>query len=91
MVQDLLIILLEELLEHNEINTRASLYRPGNRISISGTNTNYSWKSNGNTASGMRKDGWAYTISASRRFGDNGYFDGTTYVQILFLLVLRKK
>jgi len=51
-----------------EINTRASFYRPGTRISFSGTNTNYSWRTMGTHASGMNKDGWAYVISASRRW-----------------------
>ena len=31
------------ILGTQEINTRASLYRKGNRISFSGTNTNYTW------------------------------------------------
>ncbi len=62
----------------NEINTRASLFRPGNRISFAGSNTNYNGRVMGTTSSGMRKDGWAYTVSASRRFGENGYFDGVS-------------
>lgn len=62
-----------------EINTRASLYRPGSRISFSGTNTNYSWRTMGTYASGMRKDGWAFVVSASRRWAEEGYFEGTDY------------
>jgi hypothetical protein len=30
-------------------------------------------------ASGMSADGWAYTISAGRRWANNGYFEGTNY------------
>jgi len=62
-----------------EINTRASFYRPGSRISMSGTNTNYSWRMMGTHASGMNKDGWAFVVSASRRWAEEGYFDGTDY------------
>lgn len=75
----------------NEINTRASLYRPGNRISMAGTNTNYNGRIMGTTSSGMRKNGWAYTISASRRFGDDGYFEGTTMSANSFLASVEKR
>ncbi len=79
------------ILGTDEINTRASLYRPGNRISTSATNTNYSGRLMGTIASGMRKDGWAYMISASRRFANNGYFEGTTYSANSFFASVEKK
>ena len=62
-----------------EINTRASFYRPGSRVSMSGTNTNYSWRMMGTHASGMDKEGWAFVVSASRRWAQEGYFEGTDY------------
>lgn len=62
-----------------EINTRASLYRKGSRISFLNTNTNYSFRAMATTSSGMQTDGWAYTLSAGRRWAENGYFDGTNY------------
>ncbi len=67
------------ILGTQEINTRASIYRPGSRISFSGTNTNYNWRTMATHASGMDKDGWAYVISASRRWAQEGYFEGTDY------------
>ena len=67
------------ILGTQQIYTRASIYRPGTRISFSGTNTNYSWRMMGTYASGMDKDGWAYVISASRRLAQEGYFEGTDY------------
>jgi hypothetical protein len=74
-----------------EINTRASHYRTGSRISMSGTNTNYSWRMMGTHASGMDKDGWAYVISASRRWAQEGYFEGTDYsANSLFASVEKK-
>ena len=74
-----------------EINTRASFYRPGTRISMSGTNTNYSWRMMGTHASGMNKDGWAFVVSASRRWADEGYFEGTDYgANSLFASVEKK-
>ena len=67
------------ILGTNEINTRASLYRRGNRISVQGANASYDGRMMGTMSSGMRKDGWAYTISASRRFAQEGFYEGTSY------------
>lgn len=69
------------ILGTQEINTRASIYRKGNRISFAGTNTNYNGRVMGTVASGMRNDGWAYVISASRRFSlpSGTYFEGVSY------------
>ncbi len=82
------------ILGTNEINTRASLNRQGNRISMAGTNTTYGGRLMGTISSGMRKDGWAYTISASRRFTDDAlpaYFEGTTYSANSFFAAIEKK
>ncbi|TDD99751.1 carboxypeptidase-like regulatory domain-containing protein [Flavobacterium cellulosilyticum] len=62
-----------------EINTRASIYRPGTRISFLSTNTNYSFRTMATHASGMSRSGWAYVLSAGRRWAQNGYFEGTNY------------
>ena len=79
------------ILGTQEINTRASIYRPGSRVSFSGTNTNYSWRTMGTHASGMDKDGWAFVISASRRWAQEGYFEGTDYsANSLFASVEKK-
>lgn len=61
------------------ITTRASIYRPGTRISYLNTNTNYSNRVMATHASGMDKDGWAYVISGGRRWAQEGYFEGSTY------------
>ncbi|MDI1254647.1 MAG: carboxypeptidase-like regulatory domain-containing protein [Flavobacterium sp.] len=73
------------------INTRASIYRPGSRISFSGTNTNYSWRAMATYASGMNKNGWAYVISAGRRWAQEGYFEGTDYSANSFFGSVEKK
>ncbi len=74
-----------------EINTRASIYRPGSRISFSSTNTNYSWRTMATHASGMNKDGWAYVISAGRRWANEGYFEGTDYAANSFFASVEKR
>ena len=79
------------ILGTQEINTRASIYRKGSRVSFSGTNTNYSWRTMATHASGMSTDGWAFVVSASRRWAKEGYFEGTDYgANSLFASVEKK-
>lgn len=79
------------ILGTQEINTRASIYRKGSRISFSGTNTNYSWRTMATHASGMNSDGSAFVVSASRRWAEEGYFDGTNYAANSFFASIEKK
>jgi CarboxypepD_reg-like domain len=79
------------ILGTQEINTRASIFRPGSRVSFSGTNTNYSWRAMGTHASGMNANGWAYVVSASRRWAQEGYFEGTDYSANSFFASVEKK
>ncbi|MBY8963087.1 carboxypeptidase-like regulatory domain-containing protein [Flavobacterium sp. D11R37] len=79
------------ILGTQEINIRASTFRPGSRISFSGTNTNYSWRAMATHASGMDENGWAYVISASRRWAQEGYFEGTDYDANSFFASVEKK
>jgi hypothetical protein len=67
------------ILGTQEINTRASIYRKGTRVSFSSTNTNYSWRNMITHASGMGTNGWAFVVSASGRWAKEGYFEGTDY------------
>jgi hypothetical protein len=67
------------ILGTQEINTRASIYRKGSRISFSGTNTNYSWRTMATHASGMGTNGWAFVVSASGRWAKEGFYEGTDY------------
>ena len=58
---------------------RASQYREGGRVSYAMANRSYSGRVMGSYNSGLLKDGWAYSVLLSRRFGDEGYIDGTLY------------
>lgn len=79
------------ILGTQEINTRASLYRKGTRISMAGTNTNYSWRSMVTHNSGLMENGWAYSISGSRRWAQEGYFEGTDYGANSFFASVEKR
>ncbi len=67
------------ILGTQEIITQASTYKKGTRVSFSGTNTNYRWRTMVTYASGMNPKGWAFVISAGKRYAQEGYFEGTTY------------
>lgn len=73
------------------MNTRASVYRVGSRISFLSTNTNYNFRVMGTHASGMDKNGWAFVISAGRRWAENGYFEGTNYAANSLFASVEKK
>ncbi|MEO7978947.1 TonB-dependent receptor [Flavobacterium sp.] len=79
------------ILGTQQIFTRASAYRKGTRMSLSGTNTNYNWRTMVTYASGMDRSGWAYVISAGKRWADEGHFEGTDYDANSFFISLEKK
>lgn len=49
------------------------------RISYAETNRNYRHRIMLTHSSGMKKNGWAYSFSASRRWAEEGYVPGTFY------------
>jgi hypothetical protein len=66
------------LLGTTNINTQASQFRPGFRISSSASNRTYTGRLMATYSSGM-KNNVAYTVSASRRWATQGYINGTLY------------
>ncbi|OIV42576.1 carboxypeptidase-like regulatory domain-containing protein [Flavobacterium johnsoniae] len=79
------------ILGTQQIFTRASLYRKGGSLTFSGSNTTYTWRTIGTYASGMNADGWAYVVSAGKRWADEGYFEGTNFNADSFFLSVEKK
>ena len=61
------------------ITTRPSENRPGFRLSSSTSNRTYSGRLMATYNSGMQQNGIAYAVSASRRWAEEGYIDGTLY------------
>lgn len=74
-----------------EMNTRASLFRAGTRITFSGTNTNYNWRTMATYASGMKNNGWSYVISGGKRWAEEAHFEGTNYNANSLFSSLEKK
>ena len=63
----------------NNINVKASEYGQGGRVAYSSSNRSYANRLMASYNSGMLNDGWAYSISIGRRWGDEGYQDASFY------------
>lgn len=70
---------------------RASQYREGGRISYASSNRSYRGRIMGSYNSGLKQNGWAYSILLSRRFGEEGIKDGTLYDANSFFASVEKK
>jgi len=79
------------ILGSTNIHVRASEQGQGTRFSYASSNRSYEHRFMFSHSSGMSKNGWAYTISASRRAGNEGFSDGTMYNANSFFLSLEKK
>ncbi|WP_375325716.1 TonB-dependent receptor domain-containing protein [Flagellimonas sp. GZD32] len=67
------------ILGNTNIDTRPSGMRPGIRISASSSNRTYRNRLMATFNSGKQENGLAYSISASRRWAEEGYVAGTLY------------
>ena len=70
---------------------RASKYRKGGRISYASANRSYQGRIMASYSSGLVKGGWSYSVLASRRFGNEGYIDGTLYDSNSFFASVEKQ
>lgn len=70
---------------------RASQERKGGRVSYAAANRSYEGRIMGSYHTGLNENGWAFSILASRRFGDQGYIDGTLYDANSFYASVEKK
>ena len=79
------------ILGATNMNTRASLQRPGTRLSYSSSNRSYVHRAMATHTTGVSKNGWAMTFSASRRAGVEGFNDGTSYNAYSVFTSIEKK
>ena len=73
------------------INTMASAHRKELKISYSLTNRTYRDRLMVTYATGLMKNGWAFTLSASRRWSQEGYVEGTFYDATGYFLSVEKR
>jgi len=75
----------------NNIIMRASKYREGGRVSFASANRSFQGRVMASYSSGLLEGGWSYSVLASRRFGEEGYIDGTLYDANSFFVAVEKK
>ncbi len=79
------------VLGSTSISTRASDQRKGSRISAASTNRNYSGRAMVTHNTGMSEKGWAMSLSASRRYAQEGYNEGSSYNAWSAFIAIEKK
>ncbi|WP_298349027.1 carboxypeptidase regulatory-like domain-containing protein [uncultured Dokdonia sp.] len=70
---------------------RASQEREGGRISYAAANASYQGRVMASYNSGLNSNGWAYSVLLARRFGEEGFQDGTLYDANSMYLSVEKK
>ena len=70
---------------------RASQERKGGRVSYATANRSYEGRIMGSYHTGLSTKGWAFSILASRRFGNQGFVEGTLYDANSFYASIEKK
>ena len=63
----------------NYMDTRASYQRAQTSVNYAISNRNYTHRFMVTHSTGLNKKGWAFSMSASRRWANEGYADGTYY------------
>ena len=72
------------------IDTRASNQWAQTRVSYASSNRTYRNRVMVTHSSGLQSNGWAYSLSASRRWGNEGYIEGTSYDAWSYFLSIDK-
>ncbi|MDX1941499.1 MAG: TonB-dependent receptor [Saprospiraceae bacterium] len=73
------------------IDTRASGFRKQFSVSYANSNRTYRNRVMATYSSGLLDGGWAFTVSGSRRWAQEGYIEGTFYDAWAYFLSLDKK
>ena len=76
---------------YTEINVRPSDLRKGLRVSYASANRAYRNRIMATYNTGMQANGWAFSISGSRRWADEGYIDGTSFDAWAYFAAAEKK
>lgn len=75
----------------SDINTRASTYKKGGRMTYSSSDRSYTNRVIGSYATGLMKGGWAISAAAGKRWGEEGFQDATFYDSNSFFASVEKK
>jgi len=75
---------------NTNINTNASTYAAGSKISLAYTNRAYKERAQYTYATGLMPNGWAFTASAVVRYAKEGIIEGTFYNSAGYFLSAEK-
>jgi len=73
------------------INTNPSSQRKGFKASYARSNKTYTDRVTATYSSGLMNNGWAYTVSGSRRYAKEGYVEGNSYDGWAYFAAVEKK
>lgn len=76
---------------YSNIDSKATGVRKGSRLSYASTNRAYSHRLMYTIGTGMQKNGWAFAMSLSTRYSQEGYVEGTFYQAYSYFLAAEKK
>ncbi len=76
---------------NTNINTKADSYRKGTKLVYSMSNRSYRNRAMITHSTGLMDNGWALTVSGSKRWSDEGYIDGTSYDAYSYFVSALKK
>lgn len=74
----------------SSINTRASQFAQGSKLTLSGTNRNYKARGMFSHATGLLPSGWAFAGLVGYRYADEGVIEGTFYNSFSYFLSAEK-
>lgn len=75
----------------SSINTRASQFAQGNKLTLSATNRNYIFRGMFTHATGLMDNGWALAATVGYRYAKEGVIDGTFYNAFSYLVSAEKR
>lgn len=73
------------------VNTRASQFAQGSKLTLSGTNRNYVARGMFTHATGLLPSGWAFAGLIGYRWANEGVIEGTFYNSLSFFLSAEKR
>lgn len=73
------------------VDISALTQRPQTKIVYSNSNKSYTHRSMVTHSTGLMDNGWAFTVSGSKRWGESGYSEGTFYDAYGYFLSAYKK
>ena len=76
---------------YTEISVQPSTLRKGLRVSYASTNRAYRNRIMATYNTGMQKNGWAFSISGSKRWAEEGYVEGTSFDAYAYFLGAEKR